>query len=270
MIILASASGNTAPAIAALVAADPDTVRDVIHNFNEHGLACLDPHWAGGRLRTITADDEAFIVATAKTRPRKLGRPFTHWSIRKLADYLDNNPTHQVRIGRERLRQLLHHHGISFQRTRTWKQTTDPDADAKLDRIEEVTGRFPDGAPIYVIIDNWSGNKTRTIRTWAAKHNVELCFHPDRRVLGQPDRTALRPATRLRARQLRPAQPPGTGPPPTVLPALAQHPPPPPHRFGGATPRTRPSPQRTPPTMGTPMPTSRMITQHGKRSWSTH
>jgi hypothetical protein len=33
MMILASASGNTAPAIAALVAADPDTVRDVIHDF---------------------------------------------------------------------------------------------------------------------------------------------------------------------------------------------------------------------------------------------
>lgn len=144
MIILASASGNTAPAIAALVAADPDTVRDVIHNFNEHGLACLDPHWAGGRPPTITADDEAFIVATACTRPRKLGCPFTHWSIRKLAGYLDNNPTHQVTIGRERLRQLLRHHGISFQRTRTWKETTDPDADAKLDRIEEVMNHFAD------------------------------------------------------------------------------------------------------------------------------
>ena len=29
-----------------------------------------------------------------------------------------------VRIGRERLRQLLHERGISFQRTRTWKEST--------------------------------------------------------------------------------------------------------------------------------------------------
>jgi hypothetical protein len=28
------------------------------------------------------------IVETAKTRPPKLGCPFTHWSIRKLVDYL--------------------------------------------------------------------------------------------------------------------------------------------------------------------------------------
>jgi transposase len=157
MMILASASGNTTPAIAALVAADPDTVRDVIHDFNERGLAALDPRWAGGRPPTITAEDQAFIVEVARTRPRKLGRPFTHWSIRKLADYLNDNPTHQVRIGRERLRQLLHRHHISFQRTRTWKETKDPDAEVKLDRIEEVIRRFPDRCfrlrPVRATID---------------------------------------------------------------------------------------------------------------------
>ena len=42
-IILASASGTPVPAIARLVAADEDTVRDVIHAFNQRGLAALDP-----------------------------------------------------------------------------------------------------------------------------------------------------------------------------------------------------------------------------------
>ena len=46
-------------------------------------------------------------------------------------------------IGRERLRQILREHHISFQRTRTWKESTDPDKDAKLDRIEYVTSHFP-------------------------------------------------------------------------------------------------------------------------------
>jgi hypothetical protein len=35
--IMASASGNPVSAIARLVAADEDTVRDVIHAFNERG-----------------------------------------------------------------------------------------------------------------------------------------------------------------------------------------------------------------------------------------
>jgi transposase len=144
MIIMASASGTPVPAIARLVAADEDTVRDVIHLFNAKGLAALDPRWAGGRPRLISDDDIAVIVEAATTRPEKLGLPFTRWSLRKLAAYLASDPGRPVRVGRERLRQILHARGLSFQRTRTWKESRDPDRDAKLDRIEHVTTHFPD------------------------------------------------------------------------------------------------------------------------------
>jgi transposase len=58
LIIMASASGTPVPAIARLVAAHEDTVRDVIYRFNEIGLGALDPNWAGGRPRRISPDDE--------------------------------------------------------------------------------------------------------------------------------------------------------------------------------------------------------------------
>ncbi|HEV2377823.1 MAG TPA: IS630 family transposase [Streptosporangiaceae bacterium] len=144
MIIMASASGTLVPAIARLVAADEDTVRDVIHAFNAKGLAALDPRWAGGRPRLISDEDLEVIVAAATTRPEKLGQPFTRWSLRKLAAYLAGRPERPVAIGRERLRQMLHARGVSFQRTRTWKESADPDKDAKLDRIEYVTSAYPD------------------------------------------------------------------------------------------------------------------------------
>jgi transposase len=142
MIIMASASGTPVTAIARLVAADEDTVRGVVHAFNAKGLAALDPRWAGGRPRLISDDDIDRIVEAATTRPEKLGLPFTRWSLRKLAGYLAGAPRPVV-IGRERLRQLLHVAGISFQRTRTWKESTDPAREAKLDRIEYVTTHFP-------------------------------------------------------------------------------------------------------------------------------
>jgi transposase len=141
MIIMASASGTPVSAIARLVAADEDTIRDVVHAFNDKGLAALDPRWAGGRPRLISDDDVNTIVAAATIRPEKLGLPFTHWSLRKLAAYLAGDTA--VRIGRERLRQILHARGITFQRTRTWKESADPGRDAKLDRIEHVTAHFP-------------------------------------------------------------------------------------------------------------------------------
>jgi transposase len=140
LIIMASASGTTVLAIAGLVQADEDTVRDVMHAFNQMGLDALDPRWASGRPRRISPEDEAFIVQAATTHPETLGRPFTHWSTRKLAD----NPVRIVAVGRERLRQLLRHHKLSFQRTRTWKESRDPRWEAKLVRMEQVTSTDPD------------------------------------------------------------------------------------------------------------------------------
>ena len=187
-----------------------------------------------------------------------MGCPFTHWSVRKLVAYLARNDDRRIQVGRERLRQILREHHISFQRTRTWKESTDPDKDTKLDRIDYVTSHFldrcfafdqfgplsirpchgstwareskpvrlpatyhrthgiryfhgcyslgddqlwgvnrrrkggdhslsalksiraarPDGAPIYVIMDNLSANKTPAVRAWAARNKVELCLTP--------------------------------------------------------------------------------------------
>jgi hypothetical protein len=45
--------------IAQLVQADEDTVRDVIHRFNQIGP---DPRWAGGRPCLLSPDDEDFVV----------------------------------------------------------------------------------------------------------------------------------------------------------------------------------------------------------------
>ena len=92
MITMASASGTLVPAIAQLVVASEDTVRDVIHRFNQKGLAALDPQWAGGRPRLISDDDIGVIVVAATIRPEKMGLLFTHWSLRKLAAYLASRP----------------------------------------------------------------------------------------------------------------------------------------------------------------------------------
>src|ERR1035441_8916034 len=106
MMLLASAGGNRVPVIAQLVQADEDTVRDVIHRFNEIGLAALDAQWAGGRPRQLSPDDEDFVVATATTRPAKLGQPFTRWSLRKLVAYLHRVHGRVIRRSEEHTSEL--------------------------------------------------------------------------------------------------------------------------------------------------------------------
>jgi len=108
----------------------------MIHRFNDLGMRSLDPQWAGGRPRQITTTEREVIVTTAKTRPVTLGQPFTHWSIRKLAEYLAEKKGPKVNVGRERLRQILIAEGITFQRTKTWKESPDPLKEEKLSRIE--------------------------------------------------------------------------------------------------------------------------------------
>lgn len=75
------------------------------------------------------------IVSSAKARPTSLGRPFTRWSIRKLQGFLS---TGGVAVARERLRQILCESEITFQATKTWKESPDPCREEKLRRIEEV------------------------------------------------------------------------------------------------------------------------------------
>ncbi|MEV4049644.1 helix-turn-helix domain-containing protein [Amycolatopsis sp. NPDC049688] len=119
-------------------------------------MASLDPQWAGGRPRLISPENEAFIVATATTRPEALEQPFTRWSLRKLTAYLAKNPQRVVRVGRERLRQFLHKHEITLQRTKRWKESNDPDRDAKLARIEHVTSKFSDRVFAF---DEWTSSE---------------------------------------------------------------------------------------------------------------
>ncbi len=138
LVVLASAGGNEVSVIARMVQTSPDRVREMIHRFNERGMSSLDPAWAGGRPRRITTTDRELIVSSATARPTTLGRPFTRWSVRKLQAYLATKRGPRVVVSAERLRQILAEEQITFQATKTWKESPDPAREEKLARIEEV------------------------------------------------------------------------------------------------------------------------------------
>jgi hypothetical protein len=47
-----------------------------------------------------------------------------------------------------------------------------------LAALKSIRAARPDGAPIYVILDNLSAHKGADIRSWAKRSKVELCFTP--------------------------------------------------------------------------------------------
>jgi transposase len=104
----------------------------VIHDFNRHGFESLRPRFRGGRPRRISTDDEARIVAVAGARPDSLGVPYTRWSLAKLSAYLRGQA---LEVSPAQLGRILARNGVSLQRTRSWKQSPDPDYEQKAARI---------------------------------------------------------------------------------------------------------------------------------------
>lgn len=132
LILLASNTVMSAPEIARMLLTDESHVRKVIHDFNRHGFVSLRPRLGGGRPRRISTDDEAGIVAVAGARPDSLGVPYTRWSLAKLSGYLAGQG---IMVSPAHLGRILARNGISLQRTRSWKQSPDPDYQAKAARI---------------------------------------------------------------------------------------------------------------------------------------
>jgi transposase len=147
LIVWASGTKMSVQQIAALVGSDESHVRKVIHAFNERGFSSLDPEVRGGRPRRITDEQRARMVAVAGARPDTLGVPATRWSLRRLARYLRERQI--VEISPAHLGRVLKAAGLSFQRTRTWKASPDPDFEAKAARVIALYNAQPaDGVVI--------------------------------------------------------------------------------------------------------------------------
>ena len=137
--VLLSAQGMPVPRIAQVTFTSSDRVRDVLHNFNADGFDALYPRYRGGRPPTFTLPQRRQIKQLALSRPQDHGLPFSTWSLAKLADFLVAEGVVDD-ISHEGLRTLLREEGVSFQRLKTWKQSRDPDFEAKKNRILHLYG----------------------------------------------------------------------------------------------------------------------------------
>jgi transposase len=135
--VLLSAQGMDAGAIAKVAFTSEDRVRDVIRNFNADGFGSLYPKYKGGRPPKFTLPQRREIKKIAKSRPGEHGLPFSAWSLSKLADFVVAGGVVDD-ISHEGLRTLLREEGVTFQRIKTWKASKDPDYEAKKARVEHL------------------------------------------------------------------------------------------------------------------------------------
>jgi len=145
-IILLGRGGVRNRDIAARCDCSPQWVRVVIHRFNEYGLDGITwyPWMCGsgkaGRFGAAVLEQIAEIAISSPVA--LIG--MTRWSLSKLRDYLVEQEV-VASISCEWLRTLLHRLGVRWRRTKTWKESNDPEFAHKYRRIKRLYRKRPAG-----------------------------------------------------------------------------------------------------------------------------
>ncbi len=102
-----------------------------VGRFNQTGFSTFElatnPH---GRPPILKAAQLRELVEVALSSPEERGLPYTAWSVAKLAAYCRKRKILPP-ISDEWVRRLLRREGLSAQRVKTWKTSSDPRFDQK-------------------------------------------------------------------------------------------------------------------------------------------
>lgn len=127
-VILASARGEWAPAIAHQVGCDDQTVREIIQAFNQSGLSVLQRR--SNRPHRILA---AFSVAGAEQlrqllhqSPRTFGKASSVWTLSLAAEVSFEQGLTVEQVSGETIRATLRRLGVKWTRAKHWITSPDP------------------------------------------------------------------------------------------------------------------------------------------------
>ena len=123
--------GLTASSASRVVGCSDGKAEHWVRRFNASGFATFEkqPNHPG-RPIIIDGQQVRSLIRVALSRPEDLGLPFTQWSVSKSRAYClkeDLIPP----ISGEWVRRLLRREGVSYQHTKTWKQSPDPSSRRK-------------------------------------------------------------------------------------------------------------------------------------------
>ena len=127
-IVLASARGERAPAIARALGCSDQTVRNAIHAFDRVGVAALAegssrPHTLQAAFDTEGSDR---LRALLHRSPREFGHATSVWTLALLAETAAREGLTPTRVTGETVRVTLERLGICWRRAKTWITSPDP------------------------------------------------------------------------------------------------------------------------------------------------
>lgn len=136
-VIVASGAHTPVKQIASVLGYSQLQVRRIIHSFNKGGINGIRPNYRGGRPPTLTDEQHKAVVELAESHPKDLGHPLSQWSLSQLQLVLIKKKKVSY-ISRPTIRTILKEAGLSYQRTKTWKHSNDPQFSKKTNYKKAV------------------------------------------------------------------------------------------------------------------------------------
>lgn len=139
--------GMTPSAASRAVGCSTGKAEHWVHRFNDSGFMTFEkqPNHPGRPL-IIDGEQVRALIRVATSRPEDLGLPFTQWSVSKLKAYCLQQGLIPP-ITDEWVRRLLRREGLSYQHTKTWKTSNDPEFEVKKTGFSTSITRHPKTGP---------------------------------------------------------------------------------------------------------------------------
>jgi transposase len=128
-ILLASARGERAPRIAENLGCGSQTVRNAIHDFDEHGLGALQA--GSSRPEEVHAAFDAGEAESLRQmlhhHPSEFRKEGTFWTLSMAAEVSFEEGLTERRVSGETIRATLARLGVRWQRAKRWMESPDPE-----------------------------------------------------------------------------------------------------------------------------------------------
>lgn len=132
IVLLAAEQELTAPEICRIVRRNDQTVRSWIKRFNAEGIPGLYDAPRSGAPPIVTPEYCERLLIVVRQRPRSLDRPYSMWTLERLADFMAEETG--IRVSKITVRRILLEHDIIMSRPQHKVSSPDPEYVAKKRR----------------------------------------------------------------------------------------------------------------------------------------
>lgn len=127
-IVLASAAGQKPSEIATTVGVCVQSVRNAIRDFNERGVACVQPqsHRTKTSRLIFTPPRLSQLRELLHQSPRQYGQETSHWTLLLVAQVAHARGITAALVSDETIRDALRRLGVKWRRAKHWITSPDP------------------------------------------------------------------------------------------------------------------------------------------------